>query len=592
MLNAADPLPERAEAARDLRAMLDKVGRDLAMLPAAVGKVRATMPPPQDPVSLDRLLESCTRALHHRRRAFAELGPGDGAASPTALADIHELVEEIRAGLSSPRILDDIGEMEAELSADAGRRALRSLDTRVRRIGAQADSLFSSAITVQQDTAPGVTQMASSSPGTDRIDPTAEAVRDLSEMLATTLAGSAATAATSRATGRRYPAVADQIAASLDAFGLPHDGVQLPPTDEQEQLRAQLIDGLKRNFAWREQDGTRVYYRAAPQPTVREPDVDPRLLRGSALVNAKLLRAEADGVLAIMDRLPDMLRFAPSQPLRSGEDRARLRTMLDQLVATAADPLGLNAQRGRYQFERLNAALIDILVRGEVIGRDTGDQALELARDNDPGSLWSASPERTGIIFDNLRVKTSAVREEEVKTEIAALGQLMDSILTRVSVPIGGMGRGVAASRLEELLTAADSAAEALENDLVRFGTTPAEQEVQFLGADGPRDISLAQFIGWVRALCAPFVGIENAAAALTQDELKILGDELADVAGYAGSFGSAITLPTSFGGVRRQFAELKRFLDEARTQAVQLAGEPPVDGGYTSARTSRPFKE
>ena len=199
----------RLGALDEIRVMVGRVSRDLAMLPAAVGKVRAHMPPPFDPISLDRLLDGCGRALRHARRSAAALDQDAGAvAGAAALADVHELVEEVRTGLSAPRILDDVAEMQAEIAAGPARHSLRALDTRVRRIGEQADALFAAAITVQQDLPTGATSMAMSN-GPEKNDPTAEAVRDLGEMLASSLAGGATAARPSRASGGRYAAVAD-----------------------------------------------------------------------------------------------------------------------------------------------------------------------------------------------------------------------------------------------------------------------------------------------------------------------------------------------------------------------------------------------
>lgn len=568
---------ERDDAAHQMRLAVGQVLRDLHHLPKVVRKVRATMPPPQDPVSLDRLLESHERALRHADRAAAALGDGGrdgvGATGPHALADVHELVEEVRAGLAAPRILDDVGEMLAEAPTPPAARALRALDSRARRIGTQADRLFTLAVAAPQDFSPGAKPMSSSpsaGPAATASDPTADAVRDLGEMLATTLSGGGGAAPSSaRATGRRHAAVADQLAASLDAYGLPHDGVQLPPVAARDDVRAQLIDGLRRNFAWREADGTRTYFRSAPQAITRDADTDARLLRGSALVNANLLRAEAEGVLAIVDRLPDMLRFSPADPRRSSEERTRVRAILDQLVATASDPLGLNARRGQYQFSRLSTVLLDILLRGGVLDQDLAGGLHESSRGGASIAFWRQLHDEQGTMRD-LRARTSAVRDEEVRAELTGLGLLMDSIQSRVSNPQAGQSLGVAAGRLEELLTAADGAAANLEHDLSRFGSTPAEQEVHFLGR-AASGVSLAQFIGWVRALCMPFVGVENAAAALTAEELAILSGELKAVWDCADQFAKDGTMPTGFGGVRRQFDELKRFIDEARQQADAL---------------------
>lgn len=570
------PARERQEAAAGMRAGVARILRDLQKLSDAVRKARAAVPAPQDPVSLDRLLESRDRAIGHARRAAAALGADrdkdgseDGAAR--ALPDVHELVEEVRAGVMSPRILDDLAEMGAEADDRPGGRFLRALDTLARRVGAEADRLFSLALAAQQLSA-GAKPMPDPS-ASKRVqslgDGTADAVRELSDVLAATLAGPPAAAPPpARSAGGRFSAVADQIAASLNAYGMPHEGAQLPRIAGSDAVRSQLIAGLRRNFASREEDGTRTYFRSAPQPVAADADLDMRLLRGSALVNANLLRAEADGVLAIVDRLPDMLRFVPARPQGAADARTRLRGMLDRLVETASDPLGANARRGAYQFKRLSAALIDVLRSGEVIGPDTFTKA---SGGRDDGlDVWRLLARGEGPITDDLRSRTSAVRDEEVLAELGELGRLMEDIHERVTKTPDGAARGVAAARLEELLLAADTAAAALEAELHRFGTAPAEQDVQPLGADGD-EISLGQLIAWVRALCAPFAGAEHAAAGLFREDLRILKEELDEIGRHAEAFGG---LPPSvrFGGARRQLDELKQLLAAAAAQAGKLA--------------------
>lgn len=574
MLTDPTPLQERTEQIDHLRATLTQIGRDLRHVADAVRKVRVAMPPPQDPVSLEQLLESRARAVKHARRAADALAAADDEPGLAhALADAHELVEEIRTGLASPRILDDVGEMHAEAAGRPDQRTLAALEQRVRRIGAEADRLFTLALAAQQDFFAGATPMIGSSstePGAQTT--TADAVRELSEVIAATLAGSATTAPPpTRSADRRFGAVSGQIAASLQSYGLPHDGAQLPRLDAPDTVRAQLIDGLRRNFATRDEDGTRVYYRATVQPPVHDPALDTRLLRGAALVNANLLRAEADGVLAIVDRLPDMLRFVPAQPRGLSDARLRLRGLLDQLVATASDPLGINAERGGFQFKRLSAAVLEVLRSGEIVGPDVVDRSQWAKTSEEIAAVWHDLANERGLLADHLRARASTVRNEEVLTELCGLGQLMGDIHGRLTMKQSTTSRGIAASRLEELLAAADGSAAMLESELERFGTTTAEQEVQFLRTTGG-DVSLAQLIAWVRELCAAFVGGENRAAGLLRDELLILRDELLAVSRCAGEFGGGTIASVRFGGVRRQFDELKQLIADAATQADTLA--------------------
>jgi len=561
------------ETARRIRTALARIKHGLDRVPAAVGKLRSATPPPIEPVSLDRVLESRHRARRHAQRAEIALNRMARESWPApALADVHMLIEEIRQGLSSENILNDVAAMlvEGSESPELAER-VRALEARLSRLGAQADELFTHALDAQEDLSAGAKPMEQASASTQppaELNHTAKAVRDLGEMLADVFASSTPSPTPP---SRRYAAVADQMAASFQAYGLPYDGVQLPHLDEPDKVRSQLIESLQRNFASREQDGTRVYFQTSPQPAPRDTGLDARLLRGGSLVNANLLRAEADSVMTIIERLPDMLRFTPLQTKAVADTRGRLSGFFDQIVATASDPLGLNAERGKYQFKRLSAAIVEILTTGEIV---PSGENLSAAFEDGFAGFWEVDVLQQKVA-DQLHARTTVVRAEEVKAEIAELGQLMSDIHRRVTTTLTTEARGVAAALLEELLTAADAAADQLNTDLVRFGTTAMEQDVQFpFGPPGKRTISLAQFISWVRAVCLPFTGTENAAADLLPEEARILTEELQDLSQFAGSVAKQSS-PLGYSGVRRQFEELKRLLEGAAAQARALNGGP-----------------
>ncbi|WP_375428342.1 hypothetical protein [uncultured Sphingomonas sp.] len=107
---------------------------------------------------------------------------------------------------------------------------------------------------------------------------------------------------------------------------------------------------------------------------------------------------------------------------------------------------------------------------------------------------------------------------------VLALFKLVDRIGDALTNESAGMGRGMAAARLEELLSAAHLSAVTLE-ELSRAGASVAEQSVQFFrpDGDGGSELSVGQYLGWVRAVCEPFTGAANDAADLMYDEAGTL---------------------------------------------------------------------
>jgi hypothetical protein len=367
-------------------------------------------------------------------------------------------------------------------------------------------------------------------------DNAAQAVRDLGEMLASALAGSG-TAAPARTIGRRYAAVADQMMASLDAYGLPHDGVQLALNDDEAPARARLIEGLKRNFAFKDEDGYRTYFRSRAQPVARDDEADSRLLRGAALVNATAVRAAADGILTAIDQLPDLDRFVPAYSRRAAL-RDRIERVLRQLTDTASDATGINVPRGRVLVDRLRVSVAELVTESGLLPRHVlADflQARSQTAMEDPFAGRDGNSAKDRSPFEQLRDRVSAVRNEEIRATTLALFQLVDRIADVVTEPSAGMDRGLNAARLEELLGAAYLSAVALEEDMSRAGTSVIEQSVQFFTPQDSTDrISVGQYLGWVRAVCEPFTAAANDSADLLYDEAGTLAAELTSLASYA----------------------------------------------------------
>ena len=414
----------------------------------------------------------------------------------------------------------------------------------------------------------------------DESDTPAQALRDLGEMLASALAGPGTTAP-ARTVGRRYEAVADQMMASLDAYGLPHEGVQLALTDDEAAARARLIDGLKRNFAFKDEDGYRTYFRSSAQPVARDGVHDSRLLRGATLVNAITVRGAAEGIMTAIDQMPDLDRFVLAHPRRA-ELRDRIRRLLDQLNETASDPMGVNVPRGSILCDRLDRAVSELVTASGLL-------PMYQFSDREAGISSYSFDDRTSI-FEQLRDRASAVRNEEVKATVLALCELANRIRKVVTEQNADMGRGLAAARLEELLSTAYLSAVTLEEDLNRAGTSVAEQSVQFFNPVGNPKLSIGQYLGWVRAVCEPFTGASNDSADLMYDEAGMLAREVGNLSNYAvalrhlNAAGTGVGLP----GVRRQLDELGRMLGDALECAKQIVN-PKIAFGEQSSQRAKP---
>ena len=406
-------------------------------------------------------------------------------------------------------------------------------------------------------------------PTMDETDSTAEAVRDLGITIATMIGGTPPTGASRAA--RRYEAVADQMTATLDMLGLPHDGVQLSGSEADAAARARLIDGLTRNFASKERAGFKIYSRTATPLAGRDPSSPTDLLRGSALVNANLLRAEADAVLGIIDRLPSMVRFQLVQPYVGGafEAQATIRGELNAIVESARDPMGINRLRVTFQFSRLVLAILDYLDQAEIFPR-AGKSYKRDGQGIDLIMAWLST-----FRDDEVCIESSVVRDEEVRAELANLIDVLLAIGRRLIADRPDEARGQAAARVEECLTSAFAAADAVELTLERSGTDLYEQDIQFASSDCPAvRISIGQFIRWVRATAGPFARAENRAASLRQPQVALLFEELDTLAAIAGALGGELaTFGLRRSTPRQQLAELESYLKTAADEAKRLGG-------------------
>ncbi|WP_077963469.1 hypothetical protein [Ensifer adhaerens] len=562
---------------------LSKVSKALVGLDDLLEPVRRSYGPDDRMTkSLSQLAAGAAEALKFARKAQAAIAEHrlNGA-----LQSALELIRTVNLQINVPEVHDDVAEDLGVLVQDTKSlqevedgldEAVRGLDYALTEVIERTDDLLNVAIEIMSDFA----NMARPAMHPANEQPAAEAIRDLAVMMASFQAGSARPAETSRASGR-FETVSEQMMATLDVMGLPHEGVQFGHIDKVELARTRLVDGLMRNFAWKERDGFRVYYRTDAAPELRNTADPSQLLRGDAFVNAQMLSTDANALNATIARLPAMNRFETVRGLFDPASmRRRIKDELDALVETARDPLGINLARARYQFRRVIRTILEYLELGEI------HTVANWQRCFTSDDVRDLIKELVHVIENDLAAPVSAVREEEVAAELRAVFSLLCSIGRRIVSVQEGAQRGVNSARLELALTATLSAAVALEDQLERTGTDPIEQDLVLVPAQGgeggaPPSLSLGQFLGWVRAVAEPFSRPENKAASLHAGDLKILRCELRSLrqaaeqfVSGAGSLSFSVRLP----GPMRQLVELKYLLDKALNAADAMAAALTIE--------------
>ncbi|MCD2317304.1 hypothetical protein LQ954_14240 [Sphingomonas sp. IC-11] len=552
------------------REVLEAVLRQIRQARLPIGKLRQR----GDTRLLANLIEGLRLAERRGTEALAALADERPGA---AVSHAVELCDVLRDGVLSRDNSDDL---DRELQGDgaAGQSAAlwslteRHFEALQKSCGELAETIV--AVSPGLDVKEAIVMST-----TD--DPVGRQFSDVSEIAAAVALLGGGSMGPGRTSGHRFDRVSDQMAATLDSIGLPHDGVQLPASSNPDAARARLIDALSRNFSSRDRDGNRVYQRTDPQPFSRDPYGSSQLLRGRGLVNANLLRAEADALLGILDRLPSMARFQLASPWTEGSvEREVIRRELDALVETARDPMGVNPPRAKFQLRRLNQAIGDYLDNAEIVEVDgTARSRLSDALANASG-VEEQIDIMTSFRDDELCAPTSVVRDEEVRTELANLISLQESICKRLTASQSGAQLGVAAARLEELLTAALASADQLEAYLERSGTDIPEQDVQLepKSDTGTVRLSIGQFIRWVRSVALAYAGAENRAVTLRRNQAQLLAGELDSLSKAAGRFAESRRLGLSRPLPRIQLLELAGYLASASEQANVLAGKQGSD--------------
>lgn len=508
--------------------------------------------------------EGLTSAERHATAAHDSLAAGGDGEALAAYMLLHEMLGD--SVLSS----DFVHEFDCELNEivegsgpQKRQRPWTDMEKQLSELSALAGSLAELA----RDFSHSIDAKETGTMKTDKA--TAVAVEELGITLATMIAGGGAPTARGQGAAS-FATVTDQMAASLEAGGFPQFDGSIANV---EGKRQRLIDALKNNFSFRDQDGYRVYYRTDRRAAARARSSDSDLLQGAARVNADLLEAETNAVEDIIGRLIVTTRFELARGTEDGPARARtaIREELDGLIASARDPMGINAARTPFQFQRLVLGILQYLQEGEIL---LGAKIQPASSTGIDTIILSLSRFRE----EELCGPTSVVEDEELRAELANLFELLVSIGRRLTSDPRRYRLGLYAARLEAQLTCALTSVDLLETALEQSGTDMDEQEVQFLShGPGTRTLlSIGQFIRWVDGVAQPFAESGNRAATLRQSEAVLLSQELAALAKAAECFKHAArSMGVARLMVHQQLVELTGYLTAASENAAALAGNP-----------------
>jgi hypothetical protein len=401
-----------------------------------------------------------------------------------------------------------------------------------------------------------------------------DTLQGLAVMLAANQTGRPAE--TSRGAGS-YEAVGDQMVATLDAFGLPHDGVQLGHEENAQYARNRLIEGLRRNFASKDRDGFKVYYRVDDPTPANAPASSSQLLRGGALVHAELFGAEANAYLSTLDRLQPRTRFANAIGVFDpAMMRRQIKDELMRLVATIREPLGVNEAQAHFQLQRVITTTIEYLELAEILVLSLPGQPRTGLTADAQVMLQFVTDFDSGVL---LAAPTSVVRNEELLGDVVELVRLALAMHSRIDAVGAGGQKGTRAAQLEQALTAALASAANFDALLVRSGTSLLEQDLQSVEVPAPHGngntrVSLRQFLDWVQFTAEPFTRADNRAATLLREDLAILQLELDALVTAAGKFlqlGNMQQFSVRLPAPKRQLQELQYLLQQAALAAADL---------------------
>ncbi len=396
---------------------------------------------------------------------------------------------------------------------------------------------------------------------------------------------------TSSGSAGAFKTVTAQMTATLDTLGMPHHGVQFSDAKMMDMSRDTLIERLMEQFQETERNGNKAYTLGEGVRTATSP-ADDRLLAGAAKSAARRVRAEADNILDILDRLPDMTRFRTRSGVVSADDaRKEVEDRFVDLDEVMADPFGVNFARACFALRRIFKALLDYF--------DYANLEPEFVQA--VNELEIPQPITNGLILidvDELSQRRTPTQSEELVFEIKELAQALYEMIEDVWAPLSNE-RGNAAARLELSLTSAHGSARDLRDLLVRTGTSLAEQDLipfttQVMAAvQAPEGttirwkdnvkLNIGQVMDWIIEVAEPFTGASFRTDTRERRSLAILAGELCaqalvlkELIEQADKHGFSLSLP----GPMRQLEELKFLIDTAAAQASLLAGSSTAKTG------------
>ena len=387
----------------------------------------------------------------------------------------------------------------------------------------------------------------------------------------------------------QFRSTADQMIASLDALGLPHHGIQFVRGKATDGARDDLIEGLLDIYQPVERDGITVF---EPGQTVgrNKPKLPAdSLLGGASKVAARLVRAEADNILDVLDRLPDKTRFRTRRGVTSPQQlRDTVAQRFENLDEVMADPLGVNLPRAAFTVRRIGKAILDFF--------DYANLERELhaqMQDRQLSAVFFGNLDEPALAdVDEVGTRRAAIESEEIRREVTELVDSLQRLNERIHAPVSNtLGRS--AARLEQSLSAAHRSALDLSDILVRSGTNLPEQDLHFFMTDlrteiaqpssvpnedsSKVELSTGQLLDWIIDAASPYVGANLHAGLLEVRDVAILVDELNGqksaldaLSRSAKRLDFAIRLP----GPMRQLEELHFHVAEAAIHADKLTAD------------------
>ncbi len=507
----------------------------------------------------------------------------------------EEMAQHMRIEIARDQILSDLKDVVKEAEEELPRRVGRHrnpvkqfikdgsvLETHIAEIIKTADLVVSGIGSWTHEDFHTEADMAH----TDDLLAIKTAIEQVGKQLSFASARMPASGGTGSTGAGAFRTVTAQMSATLDALGMPHYGVQFATDKNLDMARDTLIESLLAEFSETQRNGTTVFSLGEGARRAISPD-DGRLLAGAAKSAARRVRAEADNILDILDRLPDMTRFRIERGVTdSAEARKEVEERFLDLDEVMADPYGVNFARANYTIFRIVKGLLDYLDYADL---EPEFAAAFLGR---PEDVFSQNIIQI-LNLDEIAKRRSPVTSEELEFEIRELVGAFFELVQDALAPLVAT-RGNAAARLELAMTAVYGSAHDLRDILVRTGSTLDEQDLMNFSTQLTVDMqplasfvdderikkvhmSVGQLMDWIIEVSRPFTGASFRAAMRERASLKILERELyaqskalGRVIKLARTRGFTLSLP----GPMHQLEVLDFQIEQANTQAKLLVAD------------------